>query len=95
MPQIEIEFFWATIFSYVCAFCLCLIGFVSNKKHCTGYAVWLLQLGFIFHTVTGILRWSAGNHPPVTDTYELNLTGTWFTILIFLASSISQRSFWE
>jgi cytochrome c-type biogenesis protein CcsB len=84
MLNVEILFFWAAIFTYICAFGLYLIGFISDKKHKVGYVVLLLWLGLIFHTVTGILRWLQGNHPPVTDIYELNLTGTWFTMLLFL-----------
>lgn len=84
MSQTEILFFWATVFAYVCTFCLYLLGFVSKKEYCTRYALWLLWTGFILHTVTITIRWIAANHPPVTDTYELNLIGTWFTVLIFL-----------
>jgi cytochrome c-type biogenesis protein CcsB len=84
MAQTEIILFWLTVFAYVCAFCFHLFAFISGKARGTRYAVWLLWAGLVLHTATGITRWIQGRHPPVTDTYELNLTGTWFTVLIFL-----------
>jgi len=84
MQQIEIILLWVTVFIYVGAFCIQLFGFVSQKDRGVSIALWLLWLGLVFHTALGIVRWVAGGHPPVTDTYELNLTGTWFTMLIFL-----------
>ena len=47
-------------------------------------ALRLLVLVLLCHTALGVVRWVAAGHPPVTDTYELNVTGTWFAILIFL-----------
>lgn len=84
MQQVEVMLFWATVFSYVAAFCLHLFGFVSPKRRSARYAIWMLWMGLAFHTATVIVRWIAGGHAPVTDTYELNLTGMWFTVLIFL-----------
>lgn len=84
MAQAEIIFFWITIFIYVCAFCLHLFGFINAKMWRTKFAGWLLWAGFGFHTATAIIRWVSAKHPPVTDTYELNLIGTWFAVLIFL-----------
>lgn len=84
MQQVEVILFWATVFSYVAAFCLHLFGFVSQKRRSARYAVWMLWMGLAFHTATVVVRWIAGGHAPVTDTYELNLTGMWFTVLVFL-----------
>jgi cytochrome c-type biogenesis protein CcsB len=84
MSGIETILFWVTVFTYVAAFCLHLFAFVRRKQGGIVWAARLLWAGFVFHTATGIVRWIAGAHPPVTDTYELNLTGTWFTILLFL-----------
>lgn len=85
MAQAEIILFWITVFIYVGAFCLHLFGFMRGRTRSVKYAVGILWAGLGFHTATALLRWVAGDHPPVTDTYELNLTGTWFTVLIFLA----------
>ena len=85
MATAEVIFFWATVFTYVAAFCLYLIGFVSGKKSLVKYGTGLLWIGLIFNTITGIIRWIAGGHAPVTDAYELNLTCSWFAILLFLA----------
>ncbi len=84
MAKAEIILFWITIFTYAGAFCLHLFGFIGAKPKVTRYAIWLLWAGLVFHTATAIVRWGVGGHPPVTDPYELNLTGTGFTVLIFL-----------
>ena len=82
--RVEIILFWATVFIYVVVFCLQLFWFISQKGWGLKNAVRILWLGLLCHTATGIVRWIVSGHPPVTDTYELNLIGTWFTILIFL-----------
>ncbi|MHC5111281.1 MAG: cytochrome c biogenesis protein [Planctomycetota bacterium] len=84
MIQAETILFWVTLFVYVIAFCLHLFSFVSQKPRGVHYAISCLLVGLLVHTATGVVRWIAGGHPPVTDTYELNLTGTWFTVLIFV-----------
>ncbi len=85
MGTFESILLWVTVFTYVGVFALHLFAFVSRKERAAAYAARLLWLGFLVHTVLGIVRWVVSGHAPVTDTYELNLTGTWFTILIFLA----------
>jgi cytochrome c-type biogenesis protein CcsB len=84
IPQIEIIFVWITIFIYIGAFALHLFGMMTQKERAVNIALWLLWVGLVFHTAIGTARWIISGHPPVTDTYELNLTGTWFAILIFL-----------
>jgi cytochrome c-type biogenesis protein CcsB len=84
MSQAEIIFFWLTVFAYAGAFCVQLFGFISQRRRLQTCALCVLWAALALHTATGIIRWAAGGHPPVTDTYELNLTGVWFTILIFL-----------
>ena len=82
--KIEALLFWSSLFTYVAAFCLAAIGFVYRKEKPENLAVKLLWLGLLLHTAVAIIRWVTSGHPPVTDTYELNLTGTWFTILLFV-----------
>lgn len=84
MANIEVILLWITVFSYVAVFCLQLFGFVVRKDRIVNIAFRLMWVAFVVHTATGIVRWIAGGHPPVTDGYELNLTGTWFTVFIFL-----------
>lgn len=91
MEQAEIIFFWATIFIYVGSFCVHLFGFMQDSNKSVKFAVVLLWAGLIFHTATALFRWIAGGHAPVTDGYELNLTGTWFTVLIFLVFERMQK----
>ena len=84
MASVEIILFWLTVFTYVVAFCLHLFNFTAGKDTGVRYAVRLLWLALCLHTAAGIVRWAASGHAPVTDSYELNLTGMWFTILVFL-----------
>ncbi len=84
MTALETTIFWIAMFVYISCFCLHLFGFISRKERALVWSSRLLWLALICHTAVGVVRWIAGGHPPVTDTYELNLTGTWFTILIFL-----------
>lgn len=84
MPQVEVFLFWVTVFLYVAAACLNIYGFISRKERFEAHMQRFLWAGFVCHTAAGIARWVAGGHAPVTDTYELNLTGAWFTILVFL-----------
>lgn len=84
MTKIEITLFWITIFTYAAVFIFQLIGFVIRKEKSLSLVIPFLWSTLLLHTALGITRWLASGHPPVTDTYELNLTGTWFTVLIFL-----------
>lgn len=84
MAQVEIYLFWAALFIYVCGFCLLLFGFTGRKDRGIELAFRLLWVGLAVHTAAGITHWIASGHAPVTDTYELNLTGTWFTMLMLL-----------
>ncbi|MHC4743604.1 MAG: cytochrome c biogenesis protein [Planctomycetota bacterium] len=85
MAEIEVILFWITIFTYVAAFCSQIFFSVSGRANKVIFAMRILWLAFAFHTATGIARWIAAGHPPVTDSYEFNLTGMWFTMLVFIA----------
>jgi cytochrome c-type biogenesis protein CcsB len=84
MQQTEIILFWVTVFSYMVVFCLQLIGFVLNKLAMGRSVSKLVWVGLAFHTLTIILRWINGNHAPVTNSYELNLTGMWLVMAMYL-----------
>jgi cytochrome c-type biogenesis protein CcsB len=84
MKNIEVILFWITLFAYVAAFCVLLLAFISRKEKLLKKCVSLLWLIFLLHTAVGILHWIGSKHPPVTDNFELNLTGTWFAVLILL-----------
>ena len=88
----EIVLFWTTVFLYVAAFCCGLLGFGMRKEAATRWGVRLLWIGFVAHTATGIARWIAGDHAPVTNSYELDLTGTWFTMLLFLTFERARKA---
>ena len=84
MAQAEAILFWFTVFTYAIGFCAGVIGFVTGKRRGIEYTIALLWTGLVLHTATAVARWVDGGHPPVTNTYELNLTGMWFTMLVFL-----------
>lgn len=84
MTQSETILFWITVFGYAVAFCVHLFSFVRQKPGGAGRGLALMWIGLACHTATGVVRWIVAEHPPVTDTYELNLTGTWVLVLLFL-----------
>lgn len=84
MAQAEIILFWITVFIYLASFCSAVFGFVMSKPLFLRRSVTVMTLGLIVHTIAIAIRWIAGGHMPVTDAYELNLIGMWFTVLLFL-----------
>jgi len=91
MEKIEILFLWMTIFLYAMTFIIQVIGFTWRKSNLEDISKWVLRAGFLFNTATLVIHWINSKHPPVTDTYELNLTGVWITILIFLLFYLLQK----
>lgn len=87
----ELALFWTTLFLYVIGFCLQLVAFATGKEKAGKWGFALLWVGMLMHTATGIVRWVAADHAPVTGTYELNLTGTWFAMLLFLGFERARR----
>ncbi|MDH5720984.1 MAG: cytochrome c biogenesis protein CcsA [Spirochaetia bacterium] len=84
MKYTEVILFWFMVFSYVASFIFQLFGFIKKKENLKKYTSYSLYIAFLLHTAVGIFHWILSGHSPVTDTFELNLTGTWFTILIYL-----------
>lgn len=84
MQQGEIILFWASVFCYLAVFCLQLIAFVMNKPAILKSIRKLLWAAFVLHTLTIVLRWINGHHVPVTNSYELNLTGMWLVMIVYL-----------
>ena len=84
MQQGEIILFWVTVFCYLASFCLQLIAFVMNKPRVVKSSRKLVWAALVLHTLTIILRWINGGHAPVTNSYELNLTGMWLVMIVYL-----------
>lgn len=84
MTTIEFCLFWATMFCYLLSFSVHLFSFMRQEPGGVTWAIRLLRVGFVLHTAAGVTRWILGGHPPVTDTFELNLTGVRFLVLLFL-----------
>jgi cytochrome c-type biogenesis protein CcsB len=95
MDKAEVLLLWIVVFGYVASFCLNLFAFLSRKTKVAAYAINVMWLALIAHTACGIIRWINSGHPPVTDTYELNLTGMWFAVLIFVVFEKLQRLQWS
>ncbi len=84
MTIIEKGLFWIALFMYVASFGLGIFGFIGRRDRLLLWGHRLLLAGFAFHSATALTRWVSAGHSPVTDTYELNLTGTWFLLLLFI-----------
>ena len=84
MSKIEVLLYLFTLFFYGLSFAFHLFAFIRGRAKGIHAGYILLWLGLLFHTATGIARWIDGAHAPVTDIYELNLTGAWFMVLVFL-----------
>lgn len=91
MARAEIALLWVTIFGYVGSFCLQLLGFLRQHDRSLALARRALYMALGVHTVTVAVRWKVGGHMPVTDGYELNLVGTWLTVLFFLAFDMVRK----
>lgn len=85
MNNIEIAMFWITVFLYVAAFCLHLFGVVRDRPKGSALAYRILLAGFGAHSALLAVRWIDGGHIPVASKYELDITGTWLSLLVFLS----------
>ncbi len=84
MIKIELVLFWLTVFCYVAAFCVHLFAVVRQKGLKLRLLSILQWLGLACHTGVIVMRWLNGGHMPVTDSYELDLVGTWLTMGLLL-----------
>lgn len=91
MDKLEVLFLWLTLITYVASFCTQLFALVGKRDMATRTAARLLLAGCVCHTLAIAARWINSGHMPVTDAYELNLTGTWFTILTFTCFERARR----
>jgi len=92
MRGIEIVFLWGAVFLYALTFAFGITGTIWRKNVIEKISDWLLGIAFLLHTVTGVLHWINSGHPPVTDAYELNLTGVWITILVYIIFRLLKKT---
>lgn len=76
--------FWATVFLYMGSFLLHLRAFTRQSEPGVRRAMTLLWVGLAANTALLGLHWIHTGHPPVVDSYELQLSAAWCTVLIFL-----------
>ena len=84
MVLLEGILFWLAVFAYVTSFMVLIPALTGSKERFWSVGQWLAGAGLLFHTVTLGVRWIDAGHIPVTDTYELNLIGTWTAMAIYL-----------
>ena len=84
MEQIESIVFWITVFLYMAAFLKHLHAFTRTSKRGVQWAMGLLWAGLGMNTLLLALHWISTGHPPVVDSYELQLSAAWSTVLLFL-----------
>lgn len=82
--QFETIFFWISIFCYAASFILQITAFLKVIQPTITGTLWFPVLALSFHTATLMCRWISGAHLPVTNTYELNLTGTWIIMVLLM-----------
>jgi cytochrome c-type biogenesis protein CcsB len=84
MHALETLSYWLTIFLYAAVFGSQLFATVRERPGWIRSADLVQWVGFAAHTVAVVVRWVRGGHAPVTDSYELDLIGSWLTMLLFL-----------
>ena len=84
MERIEGITFWVTVFLYMIAFLQHLFAFTRQSDRGVRRAIALLWAGLGMNTLLLALHWIATGHPPVVDSYELQLSAAWSTVLVFL-----------
>lgn len=85
MAPVEVLMLSLTLLAYVVASFTQWSAFLWNDDRRQKLAARMLGFACGAHAVTFVLRWIAGAHPPVADTYELNLTGTLLTAVLLIA----------
>lgn len=81
----EGSLFIGTILCYSVGSILLIGAFSFKKEALLKYGIYVVSLGFIFHTLTISVRIIASGHIPVVGNYENTLTGSWFIVLFSLA----------
>lgn len=84
MEQAETIFFWSTVFLYMASFMQHLRAFIRQSDKGIKIAMGMLWMGLGANTALLALHWIRTGHPPVVDSYELQLSAAWCTILLFL-----------
>ena len=84
MSQAEELLFWLGLCGYTFSFLFYVFGLAFKREGWLGIAHRMLWGGFIMETATIGIRWIAGGHIPVNNTYEQNLLGSWAAAGMFL-----------
>ncbi len=84
MGAFESIWFWAAIFAYTLSFLAYAVSASFKSPRWGSWAWYLVITGFGCQTMAIAVRWVTTGHPPVLASFENNLAGTWFIMLIFL-----------
>lgn len=84
MEKIESITFWVTVFLYMASFLLHMRSFSRRSEAGIRRAMILLCTAFGSNTLLLALHWISTGHPPVVDSYELQLSAAWSTVFLFL-----------
>lgn len=91
MKYVESILIWSTIFLYVVSFVSHLLGVLREKPRALKLAACAIHAGVAAHILTICVRWQRSGHAPVTDAYELDLTGTCLAMLLYLVFARLRR----
>lgn len=83
MTKYEAVFIWTALWFYGASFICFLYGVVFGKEKGLTFGLRLGFAGFVFQTVSMILRWAATGHPPSMREYENATIGSMTTLVIF------------
>ena len=78
---------WASLFSYLGAFALFLVGILFSHQRVGRWAWGVAWAGFAAESGAMAVRWVATGHPPVQGEFESALAGSWALVLVYLAGS--------
>ncbi len=83
MTKAEAIFIWIALWIYGMSFVSFLYGVVFKREGAVRWGWYMAVSGFITQTISMGIRWQATGHPPMMRAYEMALTGSWLTLIIF------------
>lgn len=87
MTRIEGIFIWLSIAGYVLGLGAYWVGWLFKKGAGMNWGWRVTIAAFLLQNAAIVARWQGVGHPPVMGTYESSLTGSWFLVILFFASS--------
>lgn len=82
--MVEVVSFWAAVTIYAVSFLIYLYGLIFKNDRVLSIATYIAAIGWVPHTVAGIVRWVQAGYPPIVSSYETLSIVAWVAILMFL-----------